>query len=121
MSKIILVTGGRDFDDVRRINKALLPYRSVGNILITGAARGADSIAEATWKRWQLPYVGVPAFWDRAGRAAGQARNHQMIVGNSLAPHAHLVPDVVVAFPGGRGTAGCIEQAGEYGIEVVNG
>lgn len=42
-----------------------------------------------------------------------------MLVGNALAPHATLVPDVVVAFPGGQGTADAVRRARKAGIGVV--
>ena len=116
---IILVTGGRDYAKGWRVRRELREYAEPGNILIQGGANGADTLAHQVWTRdYQLPSVTVPAPWDDHGKVAGQMRNHQMVVGNSLAPHAVLEPDVVLAFPGGRGTAHCVERARYYNIEV---
>ena len=43
------------------------------------------------------------ADWDKFGRAAGPIRNAQMLREGK--------PDLVVAFPGGRGTANMVAQA----------
>lgn len=117
---IIMVTGGRDYDDPPAVKRALEEYAQLGNILISGGAWGADYLAEAYWHKQQLPFVVVPAAWDRSGPAAGHARNHQMIVGNAIAPYAHLVPDLVVAFPGGKGTKDATTRARDHGIEVLH-
>ena len=96
----------------------------MGNVLLTGGARGADQIAEQIWKGvFQLPYVGNPAPWNEMGRPAGMIRNLDMIRGTTLAPNIDglFLPDVVIAFPGGRGTAGAKEAAEKAGIKVVDG
>jgi hypothetical protein len=51
-----------------------------------------------------------PAQWDRYGEAAGPIRNAWMLEFGK--------PDLVVAFPGGRGTADMISKARKAGIEV---
>lgn len=117
---IVLVTGGRDQYNKPMARKALKPYAEVGNIMVSGGASGWDEACEDVWgMEFQLPYVVVPAPWNRAGKAAGMARNIHMIRGNSIAPYGVLTPDVVVAGPGGKGTAHCIAKAREAGIEVV--
>ena len=50
------------------------------------------------------------ADWRGHGRAAGPMRNADML--------AIGVPDLVVAFPGGRGTANMVKQARAAGIRV---
>jgi predicted Rossmann-fold nucleotide-binding protein len=52
-----------------------------------------------------------PAPWKSQGRAAGPRRNLTMFE----ASH----PDLVVAFPGGAGTANMIEIAREAGTKVI--
>jgi hypothetical protein len=116
---IVMVTGGRDFDDEQTVAQALGDY-GVGDYLVVGGARGADELARRFWHyELQLPYVVHPAPWDRTGRAAGQMRNMAMVKGLSLAPYARLIPDEVVAFPGGVGTAHAIKQARLQGIRVT--
>jgi len=51
-----------------------------------------------------------PADWSRHGKSAGPIRNRQMLIEGR--------PDIVVAFPGGKGTANMIKQAVEAGVKV---
>ncbi|MEM9912925.1 MAG: hypothetical protein AAF922_19365 [Pseudomonadota bacterium] len=46
------------------------------------------------------------------GRAAGPIRNKEML--------DEGCPDLVVAFPGGRGTANMVKQAQAAGVEVLD-
>ena len=111
--KMIWVAGGRGFDKREWMSMELaeLPPSA---LLITGAARGADLMAEDLWRRSQRPYIGIPAAWDAQGKAAGVIRN-QVI--------AYLEPDELVVFPGGRGTRDAVERADKHNIPVryVNG
>jgi hypothetical protein len=82
--------------------------------VIEGGARGADALA-ASWVRnpgWEgtVEHEQYPAEWSLHGKAAGPIRNQEMLdVGK---------PDVVYAFPGGRGTADMVRRANKAGIEV---
>jgi hypothetical protein len=49
--------------------------------------------------------------WRRAGTPDGAMRNQRMI--------AEGAPDLVIAFPGGLGTADMVERAKAAGVEVV--
>lgn len=57
-----------------------------------------------------LPYMTFPANWDRFGKAAGPIRNKWML--------EYGQPDLVVAFPGGKGTAHMVKIATEAGVAV---
>lgn len=57
-----------------------------------------------------VPYAIVPANWDVFDRRAGPVRNSWML---------DLKPDLVIAFPGGRGTQNMVEQAKKRGIKVM--
>ena len=117
---IIMVTGGRELDDIEPVVTALEPYTTVGSIMVNGGARGLDFLARQYWQSCaQLPYVTVPAAWNRQGKAAGQIRNIVMARGHAVAPYGVIKPDLLVAFPGGRGTAGAVRAAEAEGIEVV--
>ena len=106
----VLVCGGRDFQDYRSVEDELdllQPDR-----IIHGAARGADSLAGRYARDNRVECREFPAVWRPAdgrdpetGRPlrkgynprAGFQRNDQMLRDGR--------PDLVVAFPGGRGTA----------------
>ncbi len=109
----VLVCGGRDFCEGRAVVEALGPMHRATpfSAIIHGAARGADYLAGA-WARWmQVPELPFPADWERDGRAAGPIRNQRMLDEGK--------PDLVVAFPGGRGTADMIRRARKAGLRVI--
>lgn len=80
-------------------------------VVIHGDAKGADTMADS-WAvvNW-CEIQSYPADWDKYGKRAGYLRNMQMLVEGK--------PDLVVAFPGGRGTANMIKLAEEAGVEVI--
>ncbi len=110
MIRLLWIAGGRDYDDERFMRSVSKPYAEDGWILITGAQRGADLLAEGLWREWECPYIGVPAKWTKIGRGAGPARN--LIIGK------FYQPDQLLYFPGGRGTANAIKVAKARGIET---
>lgn len=78
--------------------------------IITGGAPGIDQFAVEWADLRGVPCMKFPAAWRRHGRMAGPIRNQWMIdLGR---------PDLVVAFPGGRGTWNMVDQALKAGIEV---
>ena len=108
----ILVCGGRDYLNVGRIHDALDAVRRKHGIevLIHGAASGADTIAGSWAMLNGVEVEQYPADWERHGRRAGPIRNRQMVeLGR---------PDAVVAFPGGSGTRDMVEYATFCGIRV---
>lgn len=118
----VLVCGGRLFADRAFIFKFLDRSMPI-TLLITGAQRkwhyidgngqwvGADYFAEEWAKSEQIPYVGVPAEWNKYGDQAGMIRNKLML--NDWKPQA------VIAFPGGTGTSNCVREAKKLGIPVT--
>lgn len=108
----VLVCGGRHYNNARHVFEeldALHAETPIGTI-ITGAASGADEIAEEWAGRHEIEYIGCPARWKAHGDAAGPIRNRYM-----LEQHK---PDLVVAFPGGTGTRGMVGLAMEAGVKV---
>jgi hypothetical protein len=105
----VLVCGGRDFEDAEMVRDVLsvLPISA----LIEGGARGADRLAREYAKSRAIPLQSYRAEWDRLGRAAGPLRNRKMLVEGR--------PDLVVAFPGGRGTADMVQQARAAGVRTM--
>lgn len=135
----ILVCGGRDFANV-----AELPWNMPGDdperlrvereyefgwqwlenhildledsiygelIIITGMATGADTLGYDFGKNYADKVLEFPADWNTYGRKAGPIRNKQMLEEGK--------PDLIVAFPGGRGTAHMVRIAKEAGVKVI--
>lgn len=110
----VLVCGGRDFSDVELLDgtlDAIDSSRGPIKTIIHGNAPGADYWAR-TWAveqgRLEAPFR---ADWHAHGKAAGPLRNQRMLDEGR--------PDLVVAFPGGRGTADMVRRAKAAGLEVI--
>lgn len=104
------VTGGRDFNDGELLDATLSRYCAEGDLLIHGNAVGADRDA-ALWffdKGW--PTEPHNADWGRYGKGAGPKRNQEM-VDSGL--------DLLIAFPGGKGTADMVRRAEKAGVNIV--
>jgi hypothetical protein len=114
----ILVCGGRDFFDEERAFAELDAIAPT--YVIEGGQRtrnvhgeiigGADFLAYRWASARDVPGCTYDADWTSHGRAAGPIRNQQMIDDGK--------PDLVVAFPGGRGTADMVRRAKAAGIPV---
>jgi hypothetical protein len=112
MEKRVLVCGGRDFDDVRLAYSTLDSFLDGADemTLAHGGARGADSIG-GQWAVFRgVPVVVYPADWARHGRSAGPIRNALML--------REFKPTIVIAFPGGKGTAHMVGIARAAGVRV---
>lgn len=108
-----LVCGGRDYDDGYRGFQVLDDHAFDLDITAIrhGAARGADSVAAAWAKARGVPAEAFPADWAAHGRSAGYIRNASMIADGTV--------DVVIAFPGGRGTEMMISLAEKKSIRCI--
>lgn len=131
----VAVTGGRDHqiteeEERRYLNllhqrwcDASEGYPQVVNVLVLhGNCRGVDQRAAEIAESAGFTTVPFEAPWDfevygpdagrgkvQVGSAAGPLRNWMMLE----------AADLLVAFPGGKGTANAVRQAGELGVEVV--
>lgn len=109
----VLVCGGRGYADVERVYQELDRIHAIHPIacIIEGGARGADYLAS----RWSAlrgldSHLRYPADWALHGKRAGPIRNQKMLDEGR--------PDMVVAFPGGRGTADMVMRARLAGVIV---
>lgn len=121
----VLVTGGRDYADKQKVFDCLSRMHDVGGDpwlmeithLIHGGATGADSFS-GDWALQNKCHDGSSilisvyyAQWDKHGPSAGPIRNQQMLDEGK--------PQMVIAFPGGTGTADMVARANKAGLPVV--
>ena len=103
----VLVCGGRDYEDIDAVFGALDELKREAPvdtmIVIQGGATGADALARQWCNVARVEYINVPADWKKHGKAAGPLRNQKMIDKHE--------PDLVLAFPGGKGTADMVFRA----------
>lgn len=109
----VLVCGGRDYTYAPGDVFTYLDWLHKTNLfteVIHGAAPGADFLAGEWAKSRGLKVTPYPADWKGLGAGAGPKRNQQMIDEGK--------PNLVVAFPGGRGTSDMVRRAKEHGLSV---
>lgn len=109
---ILLVCGGRNYTDQAKVEAVLTDLQHVHTIdvLIEGGAAGADTLAFHWADSRGIPVATVKPQWHKHGKAAGMRRNYAML---------KLKPDLVVAFPGGKGTANMVHLANKNNIRVL--
>lgn len=71
------VIGGRDFDNYEYMCEVLDEYDIT--TVVSGGARGADSLAERYAQERGIPTIIFPADWDKHGRSAGYIRNKDIV------------------------------------------
>ncbi len=120
----VLVCGGRDYTDIitggEIVREALStlflnPPEKRDVVLITGCAKGADRIPILLYEGEEDEWGGLlkfPADWEKHGKSAGPIRNQQMLKEGK--------PNLVIAFPGGKGTAHMVSIAKKAGVEVFS-
>ena len=109
----LLVCGGRDFHNTDFVHNTLcdLHHRNPIAVVIHGAATGADYEGMIWAQMMDIKHLPVVADWHRHGKAAGPLRNQRMLDEGK--------PDLVLAFPGGKGTADMVLRAKLAGITTI--
>lgn len=131
---VIAVTGGRDIDpggpsaasramaaQFRAFWRVAYGWSRTGEVILSvGDAGGVDAwvrtaraFDQELWPHHLHRHV---ADW-RRGKGAGHERNFRVLMGERPFEEPQIA-DLLIAFPGGRGTADCVHQAGELGIET---
>lgn len=78
----VIIAGSRTFHDYQLLLNAIQRFqREVGPIteIVSGGAKGADSLGERWAREHQVPVKVFLPDWDAHGPAAGPKRNQQMI------------------------------------------
>ena len=114
----IIVCGSRSFNDYELLCDTLdnIIEELDKVVIISGHARGADTLGEHYAAERSLLVVVYPARWDEYGKRAGLVRNEKML--------EHILKGedaLVVAFWDGqsRGTKYMIDIARQAGVRVI--
>ena len=118
-SLLIVAGGGRNLLWLPAQIAAVLLARTSGQLvhgLLHGGARGADRAIGRAAYQLGWPVEALPADWRRHGRAAGPIRNRELLElaisrAEALSSAAAPVSVLVVALPGGAGTASLVREA----------
>lgn len=98
--KVLLVCGGREYQDFDTLNAALFAVQKKHGIalLVQGGAPGADWMAKSWAMTRSIQTCTFEANWEALGKSAGPKRNEAM--------SEFIAIEAAVAFPGGVGTEG---------------
>jgi len=110
MAKVAII-GSRTFDDYEQVKLVLAEYVDQIELVVSGGAKGADTLAERFAKDYSIPTQIFRADWNRYGKAAGHIRNKDIVNAS----------DVVFAFWDGKskGTEGAMKLARAAKKKVV--
>jgi hypothetical protein len=138
----VLITGSREFSDYETVRLEIghvLTELMAGHgpspsmVVVHGAARGADTLAERAAREFRLPTEPHAARWAAPCRGTCPAKSHRRTgrTGDTYCPAAgnyrneemvRLGADLVLAFfkagAANLGTADCVRQAERAGIPV---
>lgn len=111
----VIIAGGREFSDYALLCESCdkffcQKHQTHDIVVISGTARGADTLGERYAHERGYAVEKYPADWNRDGKAAGPIRNAQMA----------KVADTLIAFWDGqsKGTANMIDQAKTRGLSI---
>lgn len=106
----LAIVGSRDFNDYELLKKTLEPIKDKVSLVVSGGAKGADSLGERWAKENNIPTQIFYPDWNKYKKAAGFKRNVE-IVDNC---------DAVVAFQinDSKGTQHTINISKEKGKKV---
>lgn len=110
----MLVCGGRSYENRPKVFGVLdaIHSKTPISVIVSGGARGADRLAEE-WAAQRLVECRIyKPNWRKFGKAAGPMRNMAML--------SKEQPDLVVAFPGGPGTANMVGISMDADVEVLD-
>lgn len=109
----VLVCGGRHYANWAAGWAVLSELHATNRItkIVTGGAAGADAMAIQWAIKNKVACQEYPADWKQHYKAAGPIRNSQMLRIER--------PDLVIAFPGGKGTANMLELARNANVTIM--
>lgn len=118
----VIIAGSRDFNDYNLLKREVLNIIKNDNRpkkyvkVISGGARGADTLGERFANEMELEITRFIPDWDRLGKRAGYVRNAEMA--KFAAEDGNY--GVLIAFWDGKskGTKHMIDLAEKYGLEV---
>ena len=120
----VIIAGGRDFNDYEKLKKAIAQSGWDITEVVSGGAKGADSLGERWASDNGVPVKKFPAKWNDLTQAgsviktnkwkkkynanAGFFRNEEMAV----------YADALIAMEGGNGTADMTKRAKKHKLQI---
>lgn len=105
-----IIAGSRAITDYETICQAVAHFNEDITEVVSGCARGVDTLGEQWAQMRQVPVKRFPADWNKHGKSAGYIRNRQM---------AEYAEALIAVWDGkSRGTKNMIEEAKKRGLLV---
>lgn len=110
----VCIAGSRDFSDYEVLaafcDRHINPIPGADVTIISGTAKGADTLGERYARERGYDLVRMPADWEKHGKSAGYIRNEEMA----------RVADMAIIFWDGKskGTGHMIDLCREYGVHT---
>lgn len=105
-----IIAGSRDINSFTRVWAAIKASGFQVTEVVSGAARGVDTLGEIWAKEEGVPVRRFPAAWDKHGKSAGYVRNTEM---------AQYADALIAVWDGkSRGTMHMIDIARRLGLKV---
>lgn len=109
----IAIIGSRDFTDYQLVEDTVFAHLNLKAIelVVSGGARGADTLAERFARQWGITMKVFPAQWGKYGNSAGYRRNVDII----------KEADIVFAFWDGKskGTQHSFDLCEQYKKKLI--
>lgn len=105
----VIIAGSRDITDYNVISSAFSSCPFDVTEIVSGCARGVDSLGEKLANLCVIPVCKFPADWKKHGKAAGPIRNRQM---------AEYADAAIVIHNGSRGSLNMISEMKRLGKPV---
>ena len=106
----VIIAGSRHINSYDEVYKALAENNIKPTVILSGGAKGVDTIGENYATNNGIDIEKYPADWGKHGRSAGPIRNAQMVANADIA--------VFVWDGKSRGTKDCISKARMAGLKV---
>ena len=105
-----IVAGSREITDIKIVYNIMMASKFPIKTIISGGAKGVDSLGEEIAKYYNIPLEIHPADWDQYGKSAGYKRNELMA----------SKADALVAIWDGqsKGTKHMIDIAKRYKLKI---
>jgi len=104
-----IIAGTRTITNYNLVEKAVEDSGFAVTEVVSGCARGVDTLGEEFAKKWRIPVKKFPADWSKHGKAAGYLRNKEM---------GDYAEALIAITTGSPGTRNMIEYATKKGLKV---
>jgi len=74
-----IIAGSRDITDYEYFCKVMKQMKFTPTVILSGGARGVDSMGERWANENGIPIERYPADWNKYGKRAGYIRNKEMV------------------------------------------